>query len=196
MFTVLLALVASSPAAPVVPASPTGPVRLSHLPAQTRTDIALRPPQDSEGIAVASRLVAPAPMDIQRISYRLVGGHADCDAGMAHTAMVWKESNGDPQPVQGFDVREVPDSAQRVVTLTFPQPIHLERGQALVMGVELLRDGDLAMCMAASSQAPSRPVGQFLSLELGPAYQWQSFSTVGLAMTLDMVAAGVYSPLR
>jgi hypothetical protein len=190
MCTILLSLLATARAAPIGVLVPN--VRLSHQASLAHAE--LRPARVSKGIAVTSRVVAGEPMDLQRLSYRLVGGREDCDAGMAHTAVVWKESGGVQQAIQGFHVSEVPDAAQRAVSLAFQRPIHLDRGESLVVAVELLRDGDLAMCMATSNALPSPTEAP--STDLEPAYRWQTVAAVGLPLTLDIRASGVYTARR
>lgn len=196
MFTVLslLASAYAAPfAAPIQPALRPPVVRLSNLAKGAVADTEVFPPMDEEVVVVASRVTAAGPMDVVRFGYRLVGASAECDAGMPHVATISKEVNGVQQILRAFYIPEAPDAPQRSIALPISQAIHLERGENLVMTVELMREGELSMCMAASSQSPSPVNAQYISLD-EENHHWLNFSTMGIDASMDMYAVAIVTP--
>lgn len=198
MFTVL-SLLASAHAAPVV--APIQPslrppmVRLSHMPNGAAADIEVFPPADQDVAVVASRVTAGAAMDVVCYGYRLVGASEECDAGMPHVATIWKEADGRRLATRAFYIQGAPDAAQRSISLPIAQPIHLERGESLVMTVELVREGEMSLCMAASSHSQTALNAQFMSMD-AEIQEWVSFSELGIGAVMDMAATAIPSPRR
>jgi hypothetical protein len=198
MFTVL-SLVAStfaSPAAsPLQPALRPPVVRLSNMANGAAADTEVFPPMNQDVVVVASRVTAGAAMDVVRYGYRLVGASEECDAGMPHVATLWKETDGVRQATRAFYIQGAPDAPQRVISLPIAESIHLERGESLVMTVELMREGEVSMCMVASSQGPTAPNAQYISMD-EEIHHWVSFSSLGIDASMDMAATAILSPRR
>jgi hypothetical protein len=70
------------------------------------------------------------------------------------------------------------------------RPIRLEVGESLFVAVELVRDGDVGMCIAGSSEMPLDTMRQLVSATLETPFAWSSFESAGISAAVDIQAVG------
>jgi hypothetical protein len=170
-------------------------VVLSIVPEGAENDTEIFAPEGSEGQVIAARLSAgESAFSVRAVSYELVGSSDACDAGIGHLVRIWKSAALSPAASlrggQVFEVPEAVDGYARQVVIPLSRPIRLEVGESLFVAVELVRDGDVGMCIAGSSEMPLDTMRQLVSATLETPFAWSSFESAGISAAVDIQAVG------
>jgi hypothetical protein len=172
---------------------------MSLLPAGATVDTEVAPAIGTGGEFFAVSLLAGrTAVDVFSINYHLIGGTKQCDAGLEHRVQIRKESplDGVVSEWQPYLIPEAEDMDDRRVSLSLRESIHLQPGERLAVAVQLVRDGDTSMCLAASSTNPFSEGHQFIAMSRTISYGWMSFEEAGIEGTLAIGATARLRPPR